>query len=252
VVEGNIAVKTTLGEFKTFKARGFEMYGFPSCEAELDIQPYEGADIEVFLTGSAQALLRIQAGLSEWKASVVIERRYGAVKEQAYGLDASKESAFIRVRVPKGTSVNLWDFYGRATIGDVEGSVHINVGKGHVSVGEVTHASLRIRMRGDIEVKKATGSLAAELMGFGAINIKEGYATSFHARIDGAGEIRFDGEAITSTLRIDGAGEIYVAKVRNPPTEKKISGLGFISIGNYRVGPSLLAPSREPGWYSES
>jgi hypothetical protein len=235
--ETNVEVKTTVGELKKFAARELEIYGFPGLQIELDIQPYAGTDIEVFLTGSPQALLLIHTALLEWKGSVVIKRNETA-REETNGEGASKDAVKILVHLPKGAPVKLYSFYGNATIGDIESSVHVNIAKGHASLGEVTHAFLQISEYGDIVVEKVRGSVTIRLAGFGNIHVKGGYTDSLEANINGAGEILFDGEAINSILSVAGAGEIYIAKVRNPPGKKEIRGLGKISIGNYTAIPA--------------
>jgi hypothetical protein len=255
--------KTTFGP-KTFEATALEIKG---VEANIDIQLTDEPEITVAIEGMMSAVDDIDVELHG--ETLVIKGKDGgtrisvssggsAVHAVGVGIGAGVVSAGISrggrvyaspgsiivsdrgdaiadmdIRVPKGTAVKVSGIHGHVNIGDTEGPLSATMlGNEDIKVGTVLDADLSVHGKGSILADAVNGDLRMNINGAGDICVRGGSVGMLKAKIMGAGDARFDGEAIDASLSIMGSGNIDVAHVKNRP-RRNVMGIGKINIGNW-------------------
>lgn len=120
-------------------------------------------------------------------------------------------------------------------LGDVRaaraGSADLTI-EGMADVELTSVGALKTALQGvaDVTVGRVDGPVDIALEGMGDVHIKSGRATTFAARLEGMGDVQFDGVADRLDATADGMGSVRVAKVTGP-VRKSQSGFAKVKIG---------------------
>lgn len=141
---------------------------------------------------------------------------------------------FIKVTVPKGTSVRVEDLVGDATIGDTYGPLRLETTAGDSTVGRTSMARISMAGSGKTTVGDVAGELRMEIAGSGRITAHN--AGNVKADIAGSGDAVV--AAIASGLSVDiaGSGDFTAQKV-NGPVKIDIAGSGNVKINDGYADP---------------
>lgn len=112
------------------------------------------------------------------------------------------------------------------------GSADLTIsGSGDVRAAAVTNGlRATISGSGNLNVARLDGPLEAVVSGVGDIKARDGHVTTMRARISGAGDVTFGGEADSLQALVSGSGDIHVGAVKGE-VDKHVSGSGAIHIG---------------------
>lgn len=155
----------------------------------------------------------------------------------------------VQLTVPAGTKLDIDDFSGEGTVGDLRGALSVdgmssgklNVGRvttaavsidgsGDVTLGDVDRdvnfeingsgsvksgrtagkAELEINGSGEIDVAYANGAINAEINGSGDISIHGGVADPLAVEINGSGSVLMDGVAKNQSIEQSGSGKVRI------------------------------------------
>lgn len=147
------------------------------------------------------------------------------------------ETLSIHVTVPRGTSVDVSDLVGNATIGDTEGVLNFEAAASNARIGQVGPARVSLGGDGRIDIARINGPLHLEVGGSGRITV--GPVQSVNASIAGSGDAQFGAIAGGLTLDIAGSGDVSAARV-NGPTHVDIAGSGDVKIADGTADPLHL------------
>ncbi|HEY2446267.1 MAG TPA: hypothetical protein VGI20_11070 [Rhizomicrobium sp.] len=140
----------------------------------------------------------------------------------------------IRVTVPRGTSVEVNDLVGDATIGDTQGPLHFEAAASKARIGRVARADVSLGGAGRIDIAQVSGPLHLEVGGSGKVTV--GSTQSVNADIAGSGDAQFGAIAGGLSLDIAGSGDVSAASV-NGPTHIDIAGSGSVKIADGTADP---------------
>lgn len=155
----------------------------------------------------------------------------------------------VQLTVPAGTKLDIDDFSGEGTVGDLRGALSIDgMSSGRLTVGRVTTAKVSIDGSGDvslgdvdrdvdveingsgsvktgrtagkadleingsgaIDLANANGPINAEINGSGDINIHGGVADPLAVEINGSGSVLMDGVARNQNIEQSGSGKVRI------------------------------------------
>ncbi len=138
----------------------------------------------------------------------------------------------ITIKVPPGTAVYSNRVLGNVTIGNTNGPLTASVqGQNSVTAGRISSAHLTVQGSGDIEISEVNGPVVAHVQGSGGVKIKDGAITTLTVSVQGSGDLKIGGSAITANLSVQGSGDIRVAHVQQRPV-KNVMGSGSIKVGS--------------------
>lgn len=236
-------------------------------EADVSVEPYDGNQIVVEMTGSQSEIDNVR--VCEQGNTLIIEgkgsssgrdtvfqniqiggRRGGGISmtmgrvtgsvvsisggDISVSGGGSKSSTQIKVKVPRGTSTSFSGVQGNLNIGDTEGNLSLSIQGGwDANIGRIRDANLSLQGGADIDVAHVSGSLTVFLQGGGDIRVRDGQISNLSASLQGGGDIRVGGTAQNASLNLMGGGDIDVAHVVNRPS-KHVMGSGDIKVR--RVG----------------
>lgn len=143
----------------------------------------------------------------------------------------------VNVTVAKGTSVDIEDLVGDATIGDTAGPLHFEAAASKARIGSVASANISLGGSGQIAISHVAGELALDMGGSGKFDA--GSAGNVKADIAGSGEANFGAIANGLSVDIAGSGDVTAARV-NGPTHIEIAGSGNIKIADGIANPFHL------------
>ncbi len=141
---------------------------------------------------------------------------------------------FIKVTVPKGTSVTIDDLVGDATVGDTFGPVRLETTAGDTSVGKVGQARISMAGSGKTAVADVGGELRLDIAGSGRITA--GHAGMVKADIAGSGDTQVGAIGGGASVDIAGSGD-FSAKTVNGPVRVSIAGSGNVKIADGYANP---------------
>lgn len=246
------------GEPQSFTASAVQVRDVPV----IDIQPYDGREVVVTLSGRESMLKDIN--VRQRGDMVVIEGKGtagdGTVIRLGHGpisvsgslvggvisagnivvagggsrvniTTSDRPSLKATVKVPKGTKLDLSGVFDTATVGDTEGPLQVALqGGGDLNVGSVTDTVLSLQGGGDITIKEVNGNtLTVSLQGSGDVSVEGGKVNALSVTIQGSGGVTFDGHADNANLSVMGSGDIKIARVTNTPV-KRCLGSGSINV----------------------
>lgn len=140
----------------------------------------------------------------------------------------------VTISLPQGTPINVENFIGDASIGDVKSDVKFSATSGSTTIGEVTSAEFSIAGSGDIAYSRVSGKIEASIAGSGSI--KGGDVGEASIEIAGGGEIKLGN--VNGGLEIDvaGSGEVYAQSV-NGKVDIDVAGSGDVKIDGGKADP---------------
>jgi hypothetical protein len=165
---------------------------------------------------------------------------------------------FIKVTVPKGSSVRIEDLVGDCTVGDTYGPLQLETTAGDATVGKVSDARVSTAGSGKTSISEVGGELRLEIAGSGRItagragSVKADIAGSGDAQIgviggganiDIAGSGNFTASKLNGPLRVDiaGSGNVKIADGLADPLSVDILGAGDLYFGGVAVDPRISA-----------
>lgn len=222
--------------------------------ADIDIQPYNGTKIEVTREGPGSMVDEIRAYVSGDRIIVGNEGQdtpahiqIGRVRVSGSGTsiitgsnvivigrgkDAGIETK-VRVKVPRGFPISIYDINGSAVIGDTEGPFrcHTNTG-GHIVAGSVGDTTIVVQGSADVRVRNVRDNLRINVQGSGSVKVEKGNINILGITIQGSGDVIYGGDAVDADLSTSGSGDISVHHVTNRPMIN-IMGSGDVTVGNW-------------------
>lgn len=141
---------------------------------------------------------------------------------------------FVKVTVPRGSSVDVSDLVGDATIGDTQGELRFEAAASKARIGRVGRAHVSLAGAGHLDIAQVSGPLHLEIGGSGKVTV--GPVQSVDADIGGSGDAQFGNIAGGLKLDIAGSGDVSAARV-NGPTHVDIAGSGSVKIADGTADP---------------
>jgi hypothetical protein len=148
--------------------------------------------------------------------------------------DERSGKLFIKVTVPKGTSVRIEDLVGDATVGDTYGPLRLEMTAGDATVGRVSEARVSTAGSGKTSIAEVGGELRLEIAGSGRITA--GRVGSVKADIAGSGDAQVGAIGGGASIDIAGSGNFTASKV-NGPVHVDIAGSGNVKIADGLADP---------------
>ena len=148
--------------------------------------------------------------------------------------DDNEGKLYIKVTVPKGTSVQIEDLVGDATVGDTYGPLKMETTAGDATVGKVTQAKIVLTGSGKTSVNEVMGELRVEIAGSGRITVNK--AGTIKADIAGSGDTQIGTIAGGASIDIAGSGD-FSAKTVHGPVRVSIAGSGNVKIADGYADP---------------
>lgn len=141
---------------------------------------------------------------------------------------------WIKVTVPRGTSVAIEDLVGDATVGDTYGPLKMETTAGDATVGKVAQARITLAGSGKTSVNEVMGELRVEIAGSGRITVNK--AGMVKADIAGSGDTQIGTIAGGASIDIAGSGD-FSAKTVHGPVRVSIAGSGNVKIADGIADP---------------
>ncbi|HUO88590.1 MAG TPA: DUF2807 domain-containing protein [Rhizomicrobium sp.] len=211
-VVGNVRVNVADGPMKVDVSGSKEMVGGLSIKNEGNLLHITGSEMPSF-------------GVWDWKKWF----DFSHIHE-----DHTTGKLFIKVTVPKGTSVRIDDLVGDATIGDTYGPLRLETTAGDATVGKVSEARISTAGSGKTSISEVGGELRLEIAGSGRITA--GRAGSVKADIAGSGDAQIGTIGGGASIDIAGSGDFTAAKVSGP-VRVSIAGSGNVKIADGLADP---------------
>jgi hypothetical protein len=145
-----------------------------------------------------------------------------------------RDRVILQITAPKGSSLDMDDFVGYFTVGDLNGPVKIGAAAANGTIGNVQSASIELAGSGKIEVGTVAQALKIEIAGSGTVNA--GASAGASVEIAGSGDTHIG--PVLGGLKVDiaGSGDVTVASV-NGPTNIETAGAGSIKIDTGEANP---------------
>lgn len=212
---------------------------------QLDVIVANGTDkVSVEVTGPEKRLAEVSVNTSG--GTLVIEQKQ---KRDGQGWRGKDDQIRVTIRLPAGTGLEIEDFIGDGTVGDLRGPLEVDdivsgeltvghvstaklsvSGSGKIKVGDIDRGldveingsgsvatgktqgevKLEINGSGDIDIARVNGPVAANVNGSGDINLRAGTADPLAASIAGSGEVTLDGVARNQAVNNNGSGTVKV------------------------------------------
>ena len=229
----------TVWPTKTFSAKAVK---FDDIVGTLTVNVRNGGPVTVEVAGTRPRVQGIS--VSDEDDKVVIDGSNSSENESVWNwhnwLNFSSESEprtdnlNIKVTVPRGTSVEVSDLVGDATIGDTQGELHFEAAASKARIGRVGPARISLGGAGRVDIAQVSGPLHLEVGGSGKVSV--GPTQSVHADIAGSGDAQFGAISGGLSLDIAGSGDVSAASV-NGPTSIDIAGSGSVKIADGTANP---------------
>lgn len=145
-----------------------------------------------------------------------------------------RDKVTLQIGVPKGTSLNMDDFVGDFTVGDLNGPVKLDVAAAQGTIGNVTRAEIGLAGSGRIDIGTVAQDLKIEIAGSGTVNA--GASANASVEIGGSGDAHLGPVLGGFRVEIAGSGDVTVASV-NGPTNVETAGAGSIKIDTGEANP---------------
>ncbi|OYQ32608.1 hypothetical protein CHU95_17670 [Niveispirillum lacus] len=151
-------------------------------------------------------------------------------RESARNWRTSDEDDWIDVQitVPVGTKLEIDEFTGEGTVGDLRGAFSIDgMNSGRLSVGHVSTANVGIDGSGDVVLGDIDRDLSLEINGSGSISTGR-TAGNTALGINGSGEITLGQANGPINAEINGSGDIRIKSGVADPLAVEINGSGSL------------------------
>lgn len=211
--------------------------------------------LDVKVDSNASKVTASVSGPARWVEMVEVRQEGGdlVIRQK----EASRERRWreqddwvtVQITVPVGTKLDIDDFSGEGTVGDLRGAFAVDsMNSGKLSVGHVATATigidgsgdvvlgdvdrdidleingsgsivtgrtagkteLAINGSGEISVAHANGPINAEINGSGDIRIQSGVADPLAVEINGSGSLLLDGVARNQSVEQSGSGRVKI------------------------------------------
>ncbi|MEP6989482.1 MAG: DUF4097 family beta strand repeat-containing protein [bacterium] len=139
------------------------------------------------------------------------ERRHIEVSSRGDGLDAHAD---LKVTVPKGRALSLWQGVGETTIENVDGQIVVNAAAARVRVAHVRGALRLDTGSGGVDVSDATGDVTIDA-GSGGATLDGIRGGSLHMDL-GSGSMRGRAIDVRELIADVGSGGIHLSGVKTP------------------------------------
>ncbi|MFV3127961.1 GIN domain-containing protein [Niveispirillum sp. KHB5.9] len=145
----------------------------------------------------------------------------------------------VQVTVPAGTKLEIDDFAGEGTVGDLRGAFSIDgMNSGKLAVGRVTTASVGIDGSGDVKLGDVDRDVSLEINGSGSV-ITGRTAGKAELEINGSGEITLAHANGPISAEINGSGDIRIQSGLADPLAVEINGSGSLLLDGVARNQSI-------------
>ncbi len=233
--------------------------------ADASVEPHDGNDMEVTITGPENEVEAIRTGLQgqrlvveggsgsgsggssisvttrgsktvisgrgvNIRSSSIIGGMFGDVASVFSSSSGDDGDTKVTVKVPRGTPVSVSGGAGNTHIGNTHGPLTAHVtASGDIEAGSMAKVELHVQGSGDIRVAEVNGPAVVQIMGSGDVTIDGGSISSLTASVMGSGDVTIEGVAQEASLSVMGSGDIRVAHVIKTPS-KNVMGSGDIRV----------------------
>lgn len=234
VVLGSLVVATSMGALalsagaqtpQSFTAKNVHIDGMVGT---LDVQVGTGATIGYTISGDAEAIKDVTA-VVEGETLVINQKDPKSSWFMWFEWNSGSTTERIKVNliVPNGTPLDIDGFVGKATIGDINAPLKMDLAAAEARVGAVTSAEIDAAGAGEITISSVKELLNLDVAGSGEVHV--GSAGAVKADIAGSGELVIG--AISGSLSVDiaGSGDVKVDSVAGD-VDFSSAGSGDLSI----------------------
>ena len=207
--------------------------------------PQDYAAKEVTVKGVVGRLsVKVDSGASKITASVTGPDRWLALVEvrqegsdlvisqkdkgRNWRMNGKEDWIDVQVTVPVGTRLEIDEFTGEGTVGDLRGAFSVDgMNSGKLSVGHVSTASVGIDGSGDVMLGDVDRDVSLEINGSGSITTGR-TAGNTALEINGSGEITLAHANGPINAEINGSGDIRIKSGVADPLAVEINGSGSL------------------------
>lgn len=184
--------------------------------------------LEVVVDKAATKVTASVTGPERWLQEVTVRQQGDRLvveqKDQPDGMrrwDDRKDWVAVRLTVPVGTALEVEDFTGEGTVGDLGAALLVDdMTAGRLAVGNVATAKIGISGSGDIVLGDVARDLSVE--------------------INGSGDVRTGRTSGQLEVEINGSGDVEVARV-DGPVKVEVNGSGDVSLKAGTADPLAVA-----------
>lgn len=145
----------------------------------------------------------------------------------------------VQLTVPAGAKLEIDDFSGEGTIGDLRGPLSVDgMASGKLTVGRVTTAAIGIDGSGDVSLGDIDRDVTVEINGSGSV-VTGRTAGQTKLEINGSGEITLAYANGPVSAEINGSGDIRIQAGVADPLAVEINGSGSVLLDGVARNQSI-------------
>lgn len=137
----------------------------------------------------------------------------------------------MEVSLPIGTPLTLYNFKGKARIGDIAGPLKMK-GSGKIIAGKLNTVDLDLGKNAKVDIDLVEKRLRVNASGNSRLHLQQGNVENLQAVLSGNSRVKFGGHADKASLSVTDNGKLFIASV-DERENSAISRNGRLTIGNW-------------------
>lgn len=263
VVLGSLVVATSMGALslsagaqapQSFTAKTVRIDGMVGT---LDVQVGTGAAIGYSISGDAEAIKDVTAAV-EGDTLVINQKdpKSSWFMWFQWNSGSATERVKISLTVPSGTPLDIDGLVGKASIGDINAPLKMDLAAAEVTVGAVTSAEIDAAGSGEITIASVKETLDLEIAGSGEIHVGSAGAVKadiagsgelvvgtitgpLSVEIAGSGDVKVDSVAGDVSFSSAGSGDLSIKSGKATAFKVEIMGSGSVNFAGEAVNPNI-------------
>lgn len=137
----------------------------------------------------------------------------------------------MEVSLPVGTPLSLYNFKGKARIGDLSGPLKMT-GTGKIIAGKLNSVDLDLGKNAKVDIDHVKQKLTVNASGNSRLHLQQGNVENLEVVLSGNSRVKYGGHADKASLSITDNGKLFIASV-DEREHSAISRNGRLTIGNW-------------------
>lgn len=138
---------------------------------------------------------------------------------------------YMEIMIPAGTPLSLIDFSGKASIGDIRSSFHMQ-GSGKVIAGNLADVNLDLYKNAKVEIDQVERYLSITAADNSKLRLKHGDVEEMQAQLTGNSRVKYEGHAHKCDFFVTDNSKLFVSSI-DERGNSTISRNGRVTVGNW-------------------